>query len=746
MKFNQALNNFSAGEWSPKMKGRTDVQQYQNACETLINFTPQIQGGVFRRPPTTIYTLDSANNTNLQDAISTPGVVRSKFIPRVLSDGTKQMMVALNTLPSTHWFVLSGRGDGTTPDVPTFQAAASMYTSPSDFTVDAASIKYAQVGDIVFMVQNATDAGKAPRVWYAGANSGGYVRRYDYYGVSTAYAYANGNYLATPYLPPNANYSSVVLNRASLGAKVAGDYTLLISSAAFFTPQHVGAFFKLSVGGVTGVVQISAYGSSTSVDAQAMTELPPSGLYGGAVAGSSWEESAWSDYRGWPRSIIPYQGRLIFGGTKSYPDTIWGTRIGNVFDLMERPFEQDDAFEGYENDNSRPFTLSPNTASASNIRALSAAKTLLVHTDKGEIVAYGTNGALGPNDVVFESSTSFGANSPMPTRTNSYSVFVEKGGRKLRDVSFNWEENQYKSSDMSFTSDHLTIDEDDSGSGADAIIEIQGVSLNGNFVLAKTENGKLYSLSLDREYQINAWSRFELGGSSQYSDLPIVKSIGAIEYLSGDNVFFITERRINGSNVAQIEVMKAPCELNTVHDGATLGDIGQFYVDLKVAKSNGGASTITGATHVAGETVSVFADGKYVGDKVVSVSGVITLDHAASFVIYGLPYTSTLKTMPIEIGNQIPGSPQGLMKRVDEVTIRFWNSYGAKYGYKESDMISIGFRDPNAIEADDIELFTGMKAIKMASNYTPEAQIIITQDKPWPCNVLAVIAKGQTYD
>jgi hypothetical protein len=744
MKFNQALNNFSAGEWSPKMKGRTDVQQYQNACETLINFTPQIQGGAFRRPPTTMYELtDSTNITSLQDAL-THG---SKLIPRVLSDDTRQVMVALSTLPSTHWFVLNGGRASGAEVVPVFQAAASVFASASDFIVSADEIKYAQVGDIVFMVQNATDVGKPPRVWYPGVNAGGYVRRYDYYGVSTAFAFANGNYKATPYLPPQANNSSVTLRILGFSpgsATVPGDYMSIESSSAFFNAGHVGAFFKFSVGGNTGVLQISSLLSSTYANANAISIPPAEGYYGGAVAGSSWEESAWSDYRGWPRSIIPYQGRLIFGGTKSYPDTIWGTRVGNVFDLMERPFEQDDDFEGYENDNSRPFTLSPNTASSSNIRALSAAKTLLVHTDKGEIVAYGVNGALGPNDVVFESSTSFGANSAMPTRTNSYSVFVEKGGRKLRDVSFNWEESQYKSADLSFTADHFTLDEEDSGGGADAIIEVQGVSLNGNFVLAKTQNGKLHSLSLDREYQINAWSRFELGGSSANSSTPLVKAITAVESFAGDNVFMITERRINGSDKAFVEVMSAPCELHTIRDDD--GDLNQFYADLKKSKVNGGDSTITGATHLVGETVSVFADGKYVGNKVVSASGVITLEHGASNVIYGLPYTSTLKTMPIEIGNQIPGSPQGLMKRVDEVTIRFWNSYGAKYGYKESDLISIGFRDPNAIESDDIELFTGMKAIKMSSNYTPEAQIIITQDKPWPCNVLAVIAKGQTYD
>lgn len=43
---------FNAGEWSPRLKGRVDLQRYQSACETLENFYVLPQGGVTRRPGT----------------------------------------------------------------------------------------------------------------------------------------------------------------------------------------------------------------------------------------------------------------------------------------------------------------------------------------------------------------------------------------------------------------------------------------------------------------------------------------------------------------------------------------------------------------------------------------------------------------------------------------------------------------------------------------------------------------------
>ena len=41
--------NFSSGEIDPLLKARVDLNQYQNAAETLTNVLVQPQGGVKRR-------------------------------------------------------------------------------------------------------------------------------------------------------------------------------------------------------------------------------------------------------------------------------------------------------------------------------------------------------------------------------------------------------------------------------------------------------------------------------------------------------------------------------------------------------------------------------------------------------------------------------------------------------------------------------------------------------------------------
>ena len=51
-KLTHTQNSFSSGELSPLLKGRTQMAQYSNGCETLVNMVVLPQGGVTKRPGT----------------------------------------------------------------------------------------------------------------------------------------------------------------------------------------------------------------------------------------------------------------------------------------------------------------------------------------------------------------------------------------------------------------------------------------------------------------------------------------------------------------------------------------------------------------------------------------------------------------------------------------------------------------------------------------------------------------------
>ena len=46
------INNFNAGEISPKIDARSDITKYFSGCRTLENFIPLVEGGAMRAPGT----------------------------------------------------------------------------------------------------------------------------------------------------------------------------------------------------------------------------------------------------------------------------------------------------------------------------------------------------------------------------------------------------------------------------------------------------------------------------------------------------------------------------------------------------------------------------------------------------------------------------------------------------------------------------------------------------------------------
>ncbi|MHC4605246.1 MAG: phage tail protein, partial [Planctomycetota bacterium] len=55
-----------------------------------------------------------------------------------------------------------------------------------------------------------------------------------------------------------------------------------------------------------------------------------------------WSEGAWSNYRGWPRTVdISPEERLTFGGSSAEPLTVWGSVIGNYSSFKKGDLDDD---------------------------------------------------------------------------------------------------------------------------------------------------------------------------------------------------------------------------------------------------------------------------------------------------------------------------------------------------------------------------------------------------------------------
>ncbi|HEX9808905.1 MAG TPA: hypothetical protein VGC25_04795, partial [Alphaproteobacteria bacterium] len=126
------------------------------------------------------------------------------------------------------------------------------------------------------------------------------------------------------------------------------------------------------------------------------------------------------------------------------------------------------------------------------------------------------------------------------------------------------------------------------------------------------------------------------------------------------------------------------------------------------------------------------------------VAGAVSLDRAASTVHAGLAYASKLQTMRFEAGSR-DGTAQGKTVRIHDVTVRLWNTLGARVGF-DDEVDTIPFRASSDPMDAPPALFTGDKRIKFNKGYSRAPRVTVVQDQPLPLTVLAVLPKLATFD
>jgi len=143
------------------------------------------------------------------------------------------------------------------------------------------------------------------------------------------------------------------------------------------------------------------------------------------------------------------------------------------------------------------------------------------------------------------------------------------------------------------------------------------------------------------------------------------------------------------------------------------------------------AASVSGCGHLEGLNSDVFVDGGLQNRKVVSSSGVVTLDKPGKLVIIGLQYKS--KIVPVRLEEYGPtGTSQGNPKSFSNLFVRLKDSMGMKINGKPL-IFQTGAGPLDITPA----LFTGDKSI-LALGWSRDGKITIEQEDPLGSTVLAV--------
>jgi len=570
-------------------------------------------------------------------------------------------------------------------------SGASAYEISSPYLeAELFDIKFAQSADVMYLCHPNHSVRKLSRTGH------------------TAWTLTEVDFQNGPFQDHNTTSTTMTASHTSVGSS--GNLTLSsttgVNNNQGWLSTDVGRLVHLK----DGHYKITSVTSTTV--AVATSVVAPSS----ASATDDWALGAFSDTTGHPRCVTFFEQRLVFAGTTEQPQALFFSVSGDYENM-------DDNYHGATTDSSAMiYTIASNQVNA--IQSIKATRTLIVMTTGGEftVTSGGTAAPITPTNLNIRKQSNYGSAGIDAISIGNSTLFVQRAKRKLRELAYNFDTDGYIAPDLTILSENISLS---------GIIQMDYQQEPFSIVWCVRSDGKLIGMTYNRLQDVVAWHEHDFGGVNSKC-----KSIGIIDVdTDEDQVWVVVERTINGATKKYIEYL-TPSNFNS--------DLEQIhYVDSGLTYSGASTTTLSGLDHLEGETVKIIVNGATHPDKIVN-SGSVSLDIATTDAVVGLGYNSLLKTMRIDEGAGV--TDQTKTKRIYDVTVRFYETVGAKVGPNEDTLDIIPFRDSSAAMTAPVPLFTGDKSTEFPSDYGTDGFVVVKQDQPLPMTILAIYARLELYD
>ena len=560
-------------------------------------------------------------------------------------------------------------------------------------TAELFEIKFAQSADVMYITHPNHEVMKLSRTGH------------------TAWTLAEVEFTDGPYLATNTTTTTLTPASASVGTgvNITASAVTGINGGTGFQTTDVGRIISFN----SGKAKITARTNTTVVVATITT------AFTNTNATAAFNLGAYSDTTGHPSCVSFFEQRLVFAGTKDEPQTIFFSAAGD-YENMTTGTNAADAMV---------YTIAANQVNA--IRYMKAVRTLVVGTTGGEytVSADGTDASITPTNITIKRQSSYGSANVDAIPAGNAILFLQKARRKIRELQYNFDSDGYQAPDLTILNDSAT------NSGINEMVYQQEP---GSIIWCVRDDGVLAALTYQRSENVIAWSRHIFGGVFGTGNAVCESAATISGDLTEDEVWVIIKRTVNGATKRYVE-----CFSDFDFDETDPTDF--KFLDSHLSYSGSSTSTLSGLSHLEGQEVSILADGSVHANKTVS-SGAITLDRAVTKACVGLSYDSILQTMRIE-GGAAEGTSQGKTKRISKVVLRLFETVGVKVGPSLSNLELVPFRTTSSnLSAPVDTLLAGDKEIEFRDDYNSDGFIIIKQDQPLPCSVLAIYPTLVTSD
>lgn len=676
--------SFNAGELSPHMAARTDQGRYVAGCRSLKNMLVLPHGPAYRRPGTEY--MGEASRAASQGA--------ARLIPFVFN--TSQTYV----LEVTHKCIRFWHKQGLITDIN--NAALTLATPYAGEHVN--SLRFCQSADVLYMVsphypphrlerRSHTNWSIVPLAFQASQEPPELTSL-----VVTGSAQREYAYVVTAVNNETDEESLPCLVKTCMAASSlnTGNYTTLSWKEADNAREY--RIYR----GDAGVGNYGLIGRATG------TSYTDRGQAADFSVGAPQSKAVFTKEGSYPMTVQFYQQRLCFGGALEAPQTIWTSRSGNYHNMnISYPLQADDA-----------CTVTIAAERVSQINWMLGGKTLLVGTEDGEwsISGYGSE-PLAPNSCQVERYGSYGSASLPAITLGDTVMYVQRGGRVVRELRYALDSDSYASTNLSLLAEHFFLGR--------RIVDWVWQQSPHSVLWCVLDNGTLVGLTFIREHSVVSWHRHETQG--------FVEAVTVIPGEEDDELWLLVRRTRNLQN-GESESFLSVERLAPMFRSDKAEDA--FFVDCGLTWRGAPVTRLVGLHHLEGKEVQLLANGMVLPPRVVQ-NGAVTLDFPASVVHVGLGYTSDIipmMTEPVEF----QGKSLGMARRVGRVRLALYDSLGGQVGAEGGSMRPLLLRTVRQPLGSSSELYSGEHSVLVDAVISTRGGVCFRQAEPLPFTLTAV--------
>lgn len=707
-------NNFTSGELSPLIWMRTDLNQFRNGAKSVENMLPIIEGGIKKRGGTKLLRVE-------QDAI--------RIIPFIVSHGNNYLVVfkpfAINILSAEGELIRSFTTQYTASQIKDINFCQSRYNlwlvhgdhpvswirCSEDFTnwafdkftysvppledtyTPALPLKSSEinVGKTTVLTASMYAVHTTNKQYIVGDIC--YV-----FGANWTMKYYRCLVDHMNQIPKDSYATTIDPDTGEVSyTETVYWQSIAPEEAVAFNAQTVGKYIFIN----SGVVRVDRFISATQVSGEVLVKLSANIE---AIA-RSWtiKEPIFNNTFGYPRAITYFQQRLVLAGSKKYPNYIWLSRTGDESNYLTTTSDGDS------------FTVAASSEQLSNVLHLSQSRGIAVFCGGSEL-AINAQDALTPSNANILEHTAYGISETIkPIKVGSELLFVQRGAERVRTLVYDYSQDGLVSNELSVLASHIG----EEGAGFKDMAYQQEPDSIIWFVL---NNGKIATLTLDREQSVISWARHDIGGQ--------VISVTALPSVTGaDKIYFL----VNRSGSVQIEQLKEDLLLDTA-------------IELSVSHSEISSIVSHSLIEKLGDQVSAY----YKDDMTTYVVPIlnrsgntltIDCDRNVDQIYIGRKFTAKVSLLPPEL-SQAPATSNPSLFKVDHMNLYLYKSINPKINDETVELKDFD-EDPLA----QPKPFTGQKRISLDGwNTYDNFKLEIAQDQPLPFHITATVLELNMND